>query len=285
MPRIATRDAHANLAVDLFDQIMESQGWGLDNAWLGIATLLINCQVWMNGSGWQDFPVMPAGTPVLMERNNYKRNADGEPNQSIRDAVQVRNYLAESLGVEPENLCNELGLFFQPPEIIGLQPNNPRGHAFRSLIAHVLSKYGDSQLTVAEEQNAHQLLPGFPLGTRSANPDIDIVVHRNDLVVAIISTRWTYRHDRVDMLDEAHAYVPPARKQNPRCDFYGVTAEMVTARLNKVVHESEGVAQNPIVRSLVHLHAPLATNVIGRNGSLDRLMDLTDFVLSSFNWE
>ena len=51
-----------------------------------------------------------------------------------------------------------------------LQPNNIRGHAFRSLVAHALATYGDPDLTIREEQEAHELFPEFELGTRSKNP-------------------------------------------------------------------------------------------------------------------
>jgi hypothetical protein len=86
------------------------------------------------------------------------------------------------------------------------------------------------------------------------------------------------------MLDEAHAYVPPARRTNPSCGFYGVTAEFGAARLDKVVSQSEPVVQYGIVRRLVHLHAALATTVIGHDHRLVHMMDLADFVRSSFDW-
>ena len=103
--------------------------------------------------------------------------------------------------------------------------------------------------------------------------------------MAIVSVRWTYRHDRVDMLDEAHAYVPPARRQNPQAGFYGATAEFGVARLAKVIEQSEPEQSQAIVRRLVHLHAPLPREVAGHNGILANMMDLSQFVQDSFNWK
>jgi hypothetical protein len=283
MPRIGTTDAHAELAVSQFGDILNSTCWGLDNAWLAISQLLMTCKVWRDHQ-WVNLPVMPPGCPVLMESNNYRLTKGGQPNRNVRDATAVRDYMAARLGVSPEAMVDHLGRYFGEPGISHLQPNNPRGHGFRSLIAETLSRFGDPALRIDEEVKAHELFPGQPLQTRSDDPKIDIVVHRGPLLVAMVSTRWTYRHDRVDMIDEAHAYVPPARHQNPHCTFYGATAEIVTARLRKVLRETEAVQQHGVITGLVHLHAPIASSVIGRNGDLVHLVDLVDFVNQSYSW-
>jgi hypothetical protein len=202
----------------------------------------------------------------------------------MRNAIDVRDYIANELGTQPASLCDELGIYFRHPQVSHLQPNNLRGHAFRSLIAQTISLYGDPALEVREEHDAHELFPGIPLATRSQNPKIDITVSRNGLLVAIVSVRWTYRHDRVDMLDEAHSYVPPARRQNPQSGFYGATAEFGVARLAKVIEQSEPEQPQGIVRGLVHLHAPLPREVVGHDGILANMLDLTQFVRDSVNW-
>lgn len=283
LPRFPTGDVNAALAVQLFDQIMEQNGWGLDRAWLAIAKLLWSCQVWRD-QGWRDLEFMPPGTPVLMESNNYKLTRTGEPNSYMQNAIDVRNHISEILEVPPEALCDELGVYFRHRQVSDKQPNNIRGHAFRSLVANTLATYGDQELAIREEHNARDLFPGIPMGTRSQAPKIDITVSRNGLLVAIVSSRWTYRHDRVDMLDEAHSYVPPARRQNPRFGFYGVTAEFAEARLAKVIEQSEPEEPQGIVRRLVHLHSPLPTVVVGHNGILANMMDLAEFVRDSVNW-
>jgi hypothetical protein len=238
----------------------------------------MTCKVW-EGRAWKDF----LGIPVLMERNNY-RVSDGRPNQQVRDAQRVAAFMAKELGIGQGDLCDELGLFFRQPQVAHFQPNNIRGHAFRSLIAQTLASYGDSGLTIREEQPAHSLFPGHPLGTRSTNAKIDIVVTRKTLLVALISTRWTYRHDRVDLLDEAHACVPPARRQNPGCVYYGVVAEFGTARLKKVISQTDRVQKHAVMGPLVHLNPELAGPVIGRDGQLTHLMSLADFVRASADW-
>lgn len=219
-----------------------------------------------------------------MERNNYRRTKSGGPNRHMRDAIAVRDHLAALLGVTPSNLASQLGLFFRQPQVSQLQPNNPRGHAFRSLVAHTLATYGDQNLTVVEEERAHQLFPGHQLATRSRDSKIDIVVFRGNLLVSLVSVRWTYRHDRVDMLDEAYAYVPPARRTNSACRFWGVTNEFGTARLTKVIRDSKAAQPNGILDALVHLNPHLPSTVVKRNHELANLKSLAGFVNDSFSW-
>jgi hypothetical protein len=167
---------------------------------------------------------------------------------------------------------------------LGVQPNNPRGHAFRSITAEILARYGDSGLTIEEEVDPHSLFPGFPFGPRSKRARIDIAIHRNQRLVALCSTRWTYRHDRVDIIEEALNYMPAARRINPTCKFFGITAEVNPARLLKVVSQTAPVLQNAAIERLVHLHVPLATTVIGHNHGLGHLWDIIDWVRDSSNW-
>jgi hypothetical protein len=228
MARIGTNDSHANLAVDLYRGLLDSNEWGLGESWLAIAQLLMTCRVWESGT-WRGFH----GLPVLMERNNYKVTTAGKPNRYLMDAGRVADFLASQLQISPAQLCSNLGLFFDHPDIRGLQPNNPRGHAFRSIVAETISRFGDPALTITEEQSPHALFPGFPMANRSVGAKIDIVVNRGPLVVALVSTRWTYRHDRVDLIDEARAYIPAARNLNPACVYYGVVAEFGKERLKK----------------------------------------------------
>ncbi|MGA3163313.1 MAG: hypothetical protein ABSD77_03845 [Verrucomicrobiota bacterium] len=275
MPRKLTSDTNAEKAVQAFTARTAATSRNLSHAWLTIAELLMTCEVWNSGK-WKRFREQL----VLRESNDYKINKDG-PSQALKEAVLMGDYLASKLGVERNSLCSSIGGFLKGLKI---QPNNPRGHAFRSLIANVLAIYGDSTLTVEEEVNPYPLFPGFIFNLRSANPRIDIVISRNKQIVALCSTRWSYRHDRVDILEEAHAYMAAARRVNPNCKFFGITAEVNPARLKKVVKSSAPCQRNAAVERLVHLHCPLVTTVIGHNGELKHLMDLTEWVEDSKNW-
>ncbi len=276
MPRQGTSDTHAETAVAKFNSRKVSQRRDLDTAWLTVSELLMTCEIWAAGE-WRAF----RGQPVLRESNDYKENQDGGSNKALKEAALIGDYIAEELGIPRTELCAHIGGFLKG---LGIQPNNPRGHAFRSLVAEILSSYGDTGLTVREEVDPHPLYPGFTFALRSASPRIDIVVLRQQRIVALCSTRWTYRHDRVDMLEEATAYMAAARRENPDCKFFGITAELNPARLKKVVKQTSPLQRNAAMERLIHLHKPLATSVIGHNGLLEHLMDLAEWVRDSGNW-
>lgn len=279
MPRVGTSDKHAELAVRLFQGLLADNDWELDQSWLAIATLLMTCEIWRDGE-WRAFH----NAPVLQESNNYKLKRNGEPNKALEEALLVKEWIAAELDVPAEGLCAELSQFLRHPEIADLQPNNPRGHAFRSLVAETLARFGDPELDVREEVSPYRLFPGFPFPTRSPDARIDIVVRRGPRLVALISARWTYRHDRVEMIDEAMAYMPAARGQNDTCRFFGATAEFGAARLKKVIEQTQPMMRNAAIDRLVHLNPELPGELIDRNGELREMWSLAQMVEDSYNW-
>ena len=279
MPRHGTTDAHAELAVDLYNRLLDEHGWELDQAWLAIAVLLMTCDIWRDGE-WRAFH----DAPVLRESNDYRLTTRGEPNRALVDALLVKEWIAAELDTDLDDLCTQLGQFFRQPGIDTLQPNNPRGHAFRSLVAETLARFGDPDLNVSEEISPRDLFPGFDFGNRSQAARIDIVVTRGPRPVALITTRWTYRHDRVDIIDEARAYMPAARALNHDCRFYGMTAEFMTARLKKVISQTVPVMPNAAIERLVHLNPDLPGALIGKNGDLGHMWSLAEMVQDSHNW-
>jgi hypothetical protein len=277
MPRLGTSDTNAEAAVAQFSSRMASEGRNLDQAWLTISELLMTCEIW-GAARWLPF----RNQLVLRESNDYKENKSGGPNKALQEATLIGDYISEKLGIPRNQLCAHVGGFLKG---LGIQPNNPRGHAFRSLVAKALSSYGDTALTVMEEVDPYPFYPGFTFALRSASPRIDIVILRGQRIVALCSTRWTYRHDRVDMLEEAAAYMAAARRVNPDCRFFGITSELNPARLKKVVKQTSALQRNAAMERLVHLHKPIATSVIGHNGVLESLMDLADWIRDSPNWK
>jgi hypothetical protein len=278
MPRVPTKNRNAEAAVKAFKNDLTNQGWGLNEAWLAISMQLMTCEIWDElRKTWVQY----YNQPVLRERNEYKLLADGSPNQALQESALVGDYIAQKLNISRQDLCDRLGIFMKT---LSIQPNNPRGHSFRSIIAETLARYGDPRITVQEEISPYLLFPGHQFNLRSKNPRIDIVAYRDRLPVALCSTRWTYRHDRVDLLEEAKAYMSSARQINPHIHFFGITAEMNPARLKKVIAQTSPLTQSADIDRLVHLHAPLATTVVNHNGDLIHLLDLVDWVNSSHSW-
>ena len=209
--------------------------------------------------------------------------ADGSPNQEARNSQAVAIRIAEALGVPESQLCGELGQFFQQPEIKNRQPNNLRGHAFRSIVAAAIDRFGPPEIHVQEEQSPFDWFPGFEYAARGKRPRIDILVSRRSRPVALITTRWIYRHDRVDIIEEALAYMPAARRVNGNCRFYGVTAEFTPSRLKKVLSKT-GPGKSAPIDGFVHLNPELAGSTLGRNGELETLRSLDDLFAESTQW-
>jgi hypothetical protein len=263
--------------VSLFKKEISSHQYGPESGWKAVIQLLVTCEIWL-GRAWAPCH----GQPVFRESNDYKLTKQGKPSAALREAELMGNYLAAQLGVPKSALCANLGLFIKS---LGIQPNNPRGHAFRSIAAEFLATFGDPELSIGEEISPHQLFPGVPFHLRSAEPRVDLTIHRGNNLVALCSVRWSYRHDRVDMLEEAAAYMGAARRVNSQCRFFGITAEMNPARLRKVVAQTLPVVSHAAMTRLVHVHPPLATTVIGHSGQLEPLMSMADWAADSFNWK
>lgn len=251
MPRHPTTDANAEAAVAAFVADLQIKSVGVNEAWLSICRLLLTCSIWSDGK-WKALH----GQPVLRESNDYKLTRTGAPNKALREAQLIGDYIAAQMNIPRADLGSNIGQFLMN---LGVQPNNPRGHAFRSIVGEILARYGDPNLVIEEEVDPYGLFPGFTFALRSAKPRIDIIIYRNQQIVALCSTRWTYRHDRVDMLEEAVNYMAAARRVNPRCKFFGITAEVNPARLRKVVSQTAPLHRNPAMERLVHLHAPLVS--------------------------
>ena len=278
VPRIGTTDAHAELAVRLYDRLLAERSWGLDRAWLAIASLLMTCGIWRDGE-WRAFH----GAPVLRESSNYRLTRRGEPSRALEEALRVKRRLADELGVGEADVCGALGRFFRHPEIAGLQPNNPRGHAFRSLVAETLARFGDPELVVREEVSPRDLFPDHEPGAPRGDARIDIVVQRGPRLVALIATRWSYRDGR-GIVGGLRAHAPPARRLNGECRFFGVTAEFGAARLRKVIGQTTPAVRSAAIDRLAHLRPELPGAPAGRNGELGRMWSLEELVRDSPRW-
>lgn len=275
MPRNPTTNANAEAAVAAFVADLETRSASINEAWLSVCRLLLTCRIWSDGR-WKALH----GQPVLRESNDYKMARTGAPNKALQEAQLMSDYIAAQMKIPRSDLESNIGQFLMS---LGVQPNNPRGHAFRSIVGEILARYGDPNLVIEEAVDPYRLFPRSTFALRSAKPRIDMIIYRHQQIVALCSTRWTYR--RVDILKEAANYIAAARLVNRRCRFFGITAEVNPARLRNVVSQTAPLHRNSVMEKLVHLHAPLATTVINHNHSLQYLWDLVEWVNDSPNWQ
>lgn len=269
------RSANAQLAVDLYRKLAGSYGWTVDQAWKGIALLLLTCEVW--DRGWSPFH----SVVVYRERNDFKIGRTG-PNKTLRKAENLSLILARDLGIDPAELCQTIAQYWREPRIRILQPHNLVGHAFRSIVVAILEDFGNPHLQFEEEVDPYLVFPGHPFSTRSENARIDIVVYRRNAPVALMSARWRFRHDRVDVVDEAIAYAPATIRA--RCEQFAVVGEFSPNRLTKILTNCQPSLPTAALAGCIHFAPHLITEGLGENGRTTDLQNLEWLVRRTLAW-
>ena len=163
-----------------------------------------------------------------------------------------------------------------------MQPHNLVGHAFRSLCLTILEKFGDPDISYDEEVDPSTEFPGHHFSTRSDDAKIDIIA-RAEETVALISVRWRYRHDRVDVVEEALAYGTAARRANRNCALDALVGEFAPNRLEKILSNCPP-RKNPPLDACIHSAPELLSHGLGENGRLAELKSLAWLADESFKW-
>lgn len=272
------RSEKAQLAVNLYNELRVHHGWVAETAWQGIARTLLSCEVYR--LGWEPFH----NVVTYVDSNRFTAGKEG-PHATLRRAEHLTEYLAEQLGVERAALCENIGLYWGLPEVRPLQPHNLAGHAFRSLITTALHEFGDREIDYEEEADPHKEFPGHEFPTRSKRAKIDIVARRKRRTVALLTVRWRYRHDRLDVVDEALAYAPAAHRQNPASKVYAVLGEFDGGRLRKLLNSCPPLSPNAAISAAVHFAPQLIRDGLQENGTLEHLRSLAWLIAETFQWK
>lgn len=280
-----SRSPNARLAVDQYLILAERLKLTKQDAWHGIVWLLLSCDVWADGfkrlnqlRGNADLP----DVVVYRERNDFKIGPRG-PNLVVQRASQLTAYVASALGLEPSSVCDQIGAYWRDPLIAAMQPHNLVGHAFRSICLTILERFGDPAIKYDEEVDPSSEFPGHQFATRSEDAKIDIIARRGNSTVALISVRWRFRHDRVDVVEEALAYGTAARRANANCAFYALVGEFAPNRLEKILSNCPP-RKNPPLDACVHFAPELLSHGLGENGRLRELKSLAWLADESFKW-
>ena len=271
------RSSNAQLAISMYEALRAEHGWDRETAWQGIARLLLSCETWQ--PGWHPFH----GVVVYREASDFKRGPSG-PNAVMQRAESLTSVLANALNVPRSDLCSEISAYWKHPSISSLQPHNLAGHAFRSLTVHILETFGDPSIAYAEEVSPYDEFPGQQFTTRSQDAKIDIVARRGGVTVALISSRWRFRHDRVDVVEEAMAYVTAARRHNPACRLYASVGEFAPNRLEKILSNCPPAQPRGALTAAVHFAPDLITRGLGENGRVEHLQSLDWLIGETFFW-
>jgi hypothetical protein len=192
--------------------------------------------------------------------------------------LAVEKYLAQQLDCQEKQVKDHLDLLMRTSVYQGVQRQNPLGVAFPVLLCHILNTFGNNAVSYELEVPAQAVFPGIVVPGRSTNPRINIVVRNQNHVKAVISCKWSLRHDRLnDISNECPAYKQAASWTRTKIEYYVITNEYDPARLNKLLSDS-------CVDALVHVHKYLPINICGLNSRLVNMIDLTDLISKSRTW-
>src|SRR5207249_4360329 len=145
----------------------------------------------------------------------------------------VRKALAKEFDCKLTALPTHLDLLVKS-EIFNRRPQrqNPLGIGFVIALSVALEQFSAKDYTfLPEEAIGITIFKGIQKPPRAAP---DIVVVKEDDEFAIISAKWSVRHDRLkDILDEADYF----KRLRPKMPFYVATNEYDPARLNKIIED------------------------------------------------
>lgn len=237
----------------------------VDDAWLGMYQMLL----------WYE-----RGYIHIREANDLEKNHVWQGR-----AREAEAYIARALNIGAHQLESHVDRMMHLDRWRGMQRNNPLGNGLRILTAEVLRKWGDSRFTYAEEEPAGNWFPGIQMPGRSARPSIDVMARTEDKIRAIISCKWSGRHDRMsDVTNECQEYKAAAvRRQNMTLQHFVITNEVDGQRTDKLLNQ-------PCIDGLIMVHLPLVqqlgTVTAMMQGAIGawRLLDLADFVRLTHTW-
>jgi len=276
-----TREQTINDAIQIFEHAEYPSAMNATTVWLGIYQTLL----WYEPVNWAGFDDLPhiIDADKLRPATTAKKRTWTSPNIWQKRAAAVGAHLAEQLGCQPDDLPSKTDLLMKHPDYEGMQRQNTLGIAFAGLIKCVLEKFGPATTAYEVEIEADTIFPGITFPGRSSTPRIDLLVKRSDIPRAIISAKWSVRHDRLsDITNECPVYKAAYERiyRQARRDhllYYVITNEYDPARLNKMLDDT-------CVDGVVHVHKAAVTEVCELDGRLTRLMDLADFIKAASSW-
>ena len=198
-----------------------------------------------------------------------------------------RAYIAGAIGIEPDLLKSHVDQMMKLDRWYGMQRNNPVGNGLRIVFSELCRRYANPAFSYPEEEDANNWFPGIQMPGRSQNPKVDVAAIRksNGRPKAVISCKWSIRHDRIsDPTNECTSYKSAAvQQQLMDLRYYVLTNELSVSRLDKILNQ-------PCVDGLIHVHLPSVailektSDLMAHAVATGRLMDMTEFIRNSATW-
>ncbi|MEW5989016.1 MAG: hypothetical protein AB1791_20515 [Chloroflexota bacterium] len=268
-------------AVRLFEQATYPTGLNAETAWLGIYQTLL----WYEPVNWLGFGELPhiIDADKLRPSSPVKRRTWTSASPWQLRAESINQYLANHLGCPADQAPGKVDLLMKGSDYLGMQRQNPLGIAFIGLIQHVLQRFGPTHILYETESQATSVFPGIAFPGRSGTPRIDVLASKGGIPRAILSAKWSVRHDRMsDITNECPVYKAAYQRifrqarQEPLL-YYVLTNEYDPARLTKLLDDS-------CVDGVVHIHKAAVVEVCQLNGRLGDLLDLSELIQLTSSW-
>ncbi len=269
-------------AVEILEQAQYPKGLTPATAWIGIYQALL----WYEPVNWLGIEQLPhiIEADKLRPANAARKLTWKTQNVWQQRAGMLEKYMATTLGCGTDLLPSKLDLLMKKSEYEGMQRQNSLGIAFAGLTKHILLRFGAPQVSYETEVDAGKVFPGITFPGRSSTPRIDILAKLRGIPTAIISAKWSLRHDRLnDITNECPVYKAAferiyRRLRAQRLRFYVITNEYDPSRLTKLLSDS-------CVDSVVHVHKPAVVTVCKLDGRIEELKDLEDLVNATQEWQ
>jgi hypothetical protein len=246
-------------AVSLVSEFLAAHGNDPAFAWLAVYQTML----------WYD-AIGRTKLPHIIEANDLEK-----PSWAER-AKAVDAYIAAALRVRPGSAFRRMDHLMSLPAFTGKQRQNPLGEGFVGALLAVLSTLGAESVSYKPEVPSTDFFPGIRIPGRSSVPRIDIAAVKDERLVAIISAKWSIRHDRLsDITNECPVYKEAAyRHWRTRPLYYFVTNEFSPSRLRRITGDD-------CVDGVVHVHAKLVTQICGLSA---QVLDLEDLIHLTHQW-
>ncbi len=267
-------------AVQVFEGAEYPSTLNLTSAWLGVYQTLL----WYEPVNMFDILALPHIVEANALRPSTPKKASlwQKPSEWQLRAQAVERYIAQRLNCNPADVAGKVDRLMRSSEYAGMQRQNTLGIAFTGIIKAILQRFGSTSIDYELERDATHVFPGVVFPGRSNAPSIDILATGKGIPRAVISAKWSLRHDRMnDITNECpvykEAYNRVHRGRGDRLHFYVMTNEFQSGRLTKMLSD-------PCIDGVVHVHKPLVVDVCGLDGRLKDMLDLTEFVALTNQW-
>ena len=183
-------------------------------------------------------------------------------------AESVQKELAREFGCKVSEVASQIDQLIKSDIFDRLpQRQNPLGIGFVTSLHLALKHFSSPEYDFLPEEAIGKLV--FQGIRKPPRDKPDLVVVRAGSEVAVISAKWSLRHDRLkDILDEADYF----KRLSPRLAFYVITNEFDPARLTKVLDDYR-------IDGLFHVAKRLVTEVAGVDGRVHKMRDLSDLLV------